>query len=137
MIEQRSVDEVDRYRRGDRGMRIVGGWNDAGTDEHAQVGFPTVFNRWRKSEHLARSGVQLDAGWILCAVEIRNVISGCVGVGVVAVRGVERQHPLPRQAVFPRRIDIERTAGLGVPTEACSRAVDTDVFYVHVVRQTL
>src|SRR5580692_11296277 len=107
-------------------MRIVGSWNDAGTDEHAQIGLPTVFHRRRESEHLARSGVQLDAGWILRALGIRNVISDGMGVGVVAVRGVERQHPLPRQAVFPGRIDVERTAGPGVPTESGCCAVDTD-----------
>jgi hypothetical protein len=64
-----SADEVDRHRRGDRGVRVVAGGNHACAEEYAQIGFPTVFDRWREGEHLAGAGVQLDA------IEIMNVIS--------------------------------------------------------------
>src|SRR6266566_4616427 len=132
-----SVDEVDRHCRGDRGMCVVGGRNQAGTEEYAQIGFPTVFNRRCEGEHFAGAGVQLDAVWILRAVWIENVVPDRAGVAVVTVCGVERQHPAPRQAVFQRAVDKEGSAGLSVPTESLSCAVNTDVFYVQVARKRL
>jgi len=78
------MNEVDRYRWGDRGMRVGGGRNHAGAEKYAQSGFPTVFNRWREGEHLAGAGVEEDAGRIL-----QTVISSHVCVPVVAVGGIE------------------------------------------------
>src|SRR5882724_10926999 len=112
-------------------MRIVAGGNHARTQEYAQIGFPTVFDRRREGEYLARAGVQMDA------VVIQNVISGRARVAIVSVCGVERQHPPPPQAVFPGRVHKEGTTGLAVSSETCFSAVDTDVFYVHVVRKAL
>src|SRR5713226_7336866 len=116
-------------------MCVVGGRNHARAEEYAQVWFPTVFDRRCEGERLAGTGVQLDAGRILHAVRIQNVISGRAGVAVVAVCGVERQHPPPRQAVLPGRVEKEGASGLGLPSEACFSAVDTDTFYVHVVEK--
>ena len=56
------MNEVDRHCRGDRGSCIVAGGNHSDAEQHAQIGFSIVFDRWREGEHLAGAGIHLDAG---------------------------------------------------------------------------
>jgi hypothetical protein len=61
-------------------------------------------------------------------------MSGHAGVAFMAVRGVERQHPAPRHAVLPGRVDEERAARFGMTAKAFCCAVDADTFNVFKLR---
>src|SRR6266702_5587852 len=113
------MDEVDCYCWSDGFRSIVAGRNQADAEKHANVRFPAVFDGRSQTVGIARSRVHLDAGRTLYILLIRKVVSGYACVAVVTVCGIERHHPVSRQAVFPGRIDEEGIAGLGASAESC------------------
>ena len=127
--DSRSVDVVDCHGRADGGVAIAAHRNYPDTKDHAQIRFPTVFNRWSKAERPARSGIRVSAcrtAWV------ENVKPKHSRVALVAIRRIEGEDPTPRKAVFPSWVDGEYPARFGVSSESCLRPVDTDIVKIHI-----
>ena len=94
------MDEVDGYRRRNRGGRIASDGDQAGPNQHAQLGAPVVFNCGRQAERIASARVEGAR-----EVGIPDVVSAYAGIINVVARGIEGQNPALGQAVFPCRVN--------------------------------
>lgn len=124
------VDDVDCDGWRDRVGGVAAGGEQARAQDYADAAVEVVFDGGSQAELPAGTGIQPDRlRWI------RDVVSRDRRVGLIAISGIERQHPAVREAVFPGGVDQDGSAGPGVSAKTFNCAVDAGVFNVDRARK--